>query len=129
MAYATGRTFYDADSHVMETPEWLPSYAEPAFRDRIRPFSYGSTGTVDAVRAMIERGRRRAGDPAERPAAEAALLTRKSWDALGAFHPADRSRALDLLGFDAQLVFSTFAPGQVEFAGDVDVVYAATRAL
>jgi predicted TIM-barrel fold metal-dependent hydrolase len=129
MPYASGRTFFDADSHVMETPEWLPSHAEPPFRERIRPFSYGSTGTERVVREMIARGTRRAGDPSERPAAEAELLTRKSWDALGAFHPADRSRALDLLGFDAQLVFSTFAPGQVEFARDPDLVYATARAL
>src|SRR5689334_22717220 len=78
MAYAQGRTYFDADSHVMETPDWLPSYAEPAFRERIRPFSLGSTGTTARVRAMIERGTRRAGDPAERAGYEAELLTRKS---------------------------------------------------
>src|SRR5262249_49500736 len=38
-------------------------------------------------------------------------------------------RALDLLGFQRQLVFSTFAPGQSEFARDVDASYAASRAL
>jgi len=129
MPYATGRTYYDADSHVMELPEWLPSYADPAFRDRIRPYSIGGTGRVDVAEKMIARGRRRAGDPADRAAAEAELLTRKSWDGYGAFEPADRSRALDLLGFDAQLVFSTFASGQIELAGDADVGYAASRAL
>jgi len=129
MAYAEGRTFFDADSHIMETPEWLPAYADPAFRERIRPFSLGSTGTTGRVRAMIERGQRRAGDPTERAGYEAELLTRKSWDAYGAFHREDRSRALDLLGFQAQLVFSTFAPGQAEFAKDPDVGYAAARAL
>ena len=129
MPYAEGRLFYDADSHVMETPEWLPAYADPAFRDRIRPFSLGSTGTTDRVRQMIERGKRRAGEPAERAGHEAELLTRKSWDAYGAFHREDRTRALDLLGFNAQLVFSTFAPGQSEFAKDIDVSYAAARAL
>jgi predicted TIM-barrel fold metal-dependent hydrolase len=129
MPYADGRLFYDADSHVMETPEWLPAYADPPFRDRIRPFSLGSTGTTDRVREMIERGKRRAGDPAERAGCEAELLTRKSWDAYGAFHREDRTRALDQLGFEAQLVFSTFAPGQSEFAKDVDVSYAAARAL
>lgn len=129
MAYAQGRTYFDADSHLMETPEWLGSYADPAFRDRIRPFSLGSTGTSDRVQAMIERGKRRAGDPAERPGHEAELLTRKSWDAYGAFHAEDRSRALDILGYQAQLVFSTFAPGQAEFAKDPDVAYAATQAL
>jgi len=129
MPYAEGRLFYDADSHVMETPEWLPAHADPAFRERIRPFSLGSTGTTDRVRQMIERGKRRAGDPAERAGHEAELLTRKSWDAYGAFNRDDRTRALDLLGFNAQLVFSTFAPGQAEFAKDVDLSYAAARAL
>jgi len=129
MPYAEGRTYFDADSHVMELPEWLPSYAEPAFRERIKPFSLGSTGTNDRVRAMIERGKRRAGAAAERPGHEAELLTRKSWDAYGAFHAEDRSRALDLLGYGKQLVFSTFAPGQSEFARDLDVSYAAARAL
>lgn len=129
MPYATGRTYYDADSHVMELPEWLPSYADPPYRDRIRPFSIGGTGPADVAERMIARARRRVGDPAAREAAEAELLTRKSWDGLGAFHAPDRSRALDLLGFRAQLVFSTFAPGQIELGGDVDVAYAASRAL
>lgn len=129
MPYAHGRTFFDADSHMMELPDWLPSFAEPAFRDRIKPFSLGSTGTNDRVRAMIERGKRRAGDLTERPGHEAELLTRKSWDAYGAFHAEDRSRALDLLGYQQQLVFSTFAPGQAEFAKDLDLSYAAARAL
>jgi predicted TIM-barrel fold metal-dependent hydrolase len=129
MPYAEGRPYYDADSHVMELPEWLPAYVEPAFRDRVRPFSLGSTGTANAVRKMIERSMARAGKDDERAGYEQELLTRKSWDAYGAFDAADRSRALDLLGFQAQLVFSTFAPGQSELADDVDVSYAAARAL
>ena len=57
MPYADGRTFYDADSHLMETPEWLASYAEPAFRDRIPGFSLGGTGPASFVEKMIARGR------------------------------------------------------------------------
>ncbi len=129
MPYADGRTFHDADSHVMELPGWLASYADPAYRDRITDFSLGGTGLPDVVQQMIARGRRRAGEPAERAGHEQALLTRKSWDAYGAFHADDRRRALDLLGYHSQLVFSTFAPGQAEFATDVDVGYAASRAL
>ncbi len=129
MPYAEGRSYYDADSHLMETPEWLASYAEPSFRERIPSFSLGSTGTRPHVERMIARGRSRAGEPAERAGHEAELLTRKSWDAYGAFHKDDRRRALDLLGFHRQLVFSTFAPGQSEFARDVEVSYAASRAL
>ena len=55
MPYAHGRTYFDADSHIMELPEWLPAYADAAVRERIRPFSLGSTGTADRVRAMIAR--------------------------------------------------------------------------
>jgi predicted TIM-barrel fold metal-dependent hydrolase len=51
----------------------------------------------------------------------------KGWSALGAFDPAERTRALDLLGFDKQLVFSTFAATQ--FAGDdAELLYGGTRA-
>ncbi len=130
MPYAEGRTYLDADSHIMELPDWLPSYCDPQFRDRVKPFSLGSTGTRWHVEAMIERGRARAGiDTEQRQAHEAELLTRKSWDAYGAFHAEDRRRALDLLGYHQQLVFSTFAPGQCERASDIEAKYAATRAL
>jgi predicted TIM-barrel fold metal-dependent hydrolase len=129
MPYAEGRAFHDADSHVMELPEWLPSYAEPAYRSRIPSFSILSAGSRARVEPMIARGRLRAGNVAERAGHEAELMTRKSWDAYGAFHPDDRRRALDLLGFRSQLVFSTFAATQSEEAEDVEVSYAASRAL
>ena len=29
MAYAQGRTYYDADSHLMELGDWLGRYADP----------------------------------------------------------------------------------------------------
>ena len=129
MPYAEGRTYYDADSHVMELPGWLVSYADPAFRDDVPEFSLAASGRRPQVDEMIARGQRRAGDPAERPALEAELMTRKSWDAYGAFHAEDRKRALSALGFDAQLVFSTFGASQVERASSVEASYATSRAL
>jgi predicted TIM-barrel fold metal-dependent hydrolase len=113
----------------MELPEWLPSYAEPKYRDRIPSFSLLSTGSRSRVEQMMARGKDRAGAPAERSGHEAELMTRKSWDAYGAFHADDRRRALDLLGFRSQLVFTTFGPSQSEEAQDVDVSYAVSRAL
>jgi predicted TIM-barrel fold metal-dependent hydrolase len=51
----------------------------------------------------------------------------KGWSALGAFDPGERSRALDLLGLERQLVFSTFAASQ--FLGDdLDLLYGGARA-
>lgn len=129
MPYAEGREFYDADSHIMELPDWLGAYADPSVRDRLPGFSLASSGSSDRVKEMIARGKSRAGVASERSAHEAELMTRKGWDAYGAFDPGDRRRALDLLGFRAQLVFSTFGSYQAETARDPDVAYGATRAL
>jgi uncharacterized protein len=129
MPYADGRLFYDADSHIMELPGWINGYADPKYRDRIPPFSLAASGRRKHVDEMIVRGKSRANNPDERSAHEVELMTRKSWDAYGAFDRDDRKRALDLLGFRAQLVFSTFAPLQSEEAADAETSYAISRAL
>src|SRR3954470_21081777 len=125
MPYAEGRVYYDADSHLMETSDWLVAYADPDVRERIRPLYLGGAGKLadDAVR---DADRRKAGTvPLED--IEAGLMTRKGWSAYGAFDPGERSRALDMLGFDKQLVFSTFAPTQF-LDDDPDLLYGGTRA-
>ncbi|MGH7864027.1 MAG: amidohydrolase family protein, partial [Candidatus Binataceae bacterium] len=132
MPYAQGRIFNDADSHVMETRDWLIPYADPEIRARLRPLYLGAAGKM-AEQAIGYAGERRA-NPGARAEAEANLLTTKGWHALGAFDRDERSRALDLLGFNRQLVFTTFAATQ--FWGvldrvkgvDPDVVYGGARA-
>jgi predicted TIM-barrel fold metal-dependent hydrolase len=126
MAYLEGRIYYDADSHVMELGDWLPRYADPGIREKIRPLHLGGAGRL-AEHAVSEAERRR-GDPEAARALEANVMGPKGWSALGAFDPVERSRALDLLGVSKQLVFSTFAATQ--FAGDdLDLLYGGTRAL
>ena len=44
--YAQGRTYFDADSHLMETSDWLVGYADPALRDKIRPLHLGGAGAM-----------------------------------------------------------------------------------
>jgi predicted TIM-barrel fold metal-dependent hydrolase len=112
--YAGDRTIYDADSHIMELPDWLPAYADPSVRDRIRPLALGGAGAL--AEDAVAKAAARKGDEATAVALESELMTKKGWHALGAFDPVERSRALDLLGFDSQLVFSTFATTQ--FASD-----------
>ena len=114
MPYAEGRVFHDADSHIMELPDWIEGYADPGVRDRLRPLALGAAGAL-AEKAVAEASARR-DDPARADEAEAALMKMKGWSGLGAFDPAERSRAMDLLGFESQLVFSTFAANQ--FLGD-----------
>jgi predicted TIM-barrel fold metal-dependent hydrolase len=70
----------------------------------------------------------RRGDPAAAAEAAENLMGAKGWSALGAVDPSERSHALDLLGFERQLVFSTFAATQFAGDGDLDVVYGGTRA-
>ncbi|MDJ0866189.1 MAG: amidohydrolase family protein [Myxococcota bacterium] len=125
MPYAAGRTYYDADSHVMELADWLAPYADPGVRERIRPLQLGGAGKL-AGQAVADAEARR-GDPGAARALEADVMGAKGWSALGAFDPSERSRALDLLGFERQLVFTTFAPTQFA-SDDPELLYGGTRA-
>src|SRR5437667_12726591 len=62
MPYAEGRTFYDADSHLMETSGWLASYADPGIRERLRPLYIDGRGALadEAFRSAESTS----GDPA-----------------------------------------------------------------
>ena len=131
MPYAEGRIFNDADSHIMETQDWLISYADPDIRPQLRPLAIGSGGKM--VEKAIAHAADRHKDPAAVADAEANLMLRKGWEALGAFDADERRRALDLLGFNRQLVFSTFAI--THFWGEFnqvratpEVLYGGTRA-
>jgi uncharacterized protein len=129
MSYAEGRIIHDADSHVMETPEWLFSYADPDIRERLEPINL--TGCKPGEETFIDELRRRHADPADRDEAEAKLMNRKNWSAMGSFVKEDRPRALDLLGFASQLVFNTFLSDhfvRYEHAHDAELTYGAARA-
>jgi predicted TIM-barrel fold metal-dependent hydrolase len=127
MPYADGRTYYDADSHIMELPDWLGGYVEPELRDRIGPLQLGAAGRL--AEQAVAQAATRARDDAARAELEDRLMDAKGWGALGAFDPDERSRALDLLGFDRQLVFPTFASSQFLGADDPRVRAAGNRAL
>jgi len=111
MAYAPAdRAIYDADSHIMELPDFLKRYADPALREEIPEVSYAASIVTDEeVAAIMAQGGRHS---VEHVAAQVALGDRliessKEIQALGAFNPADRTTALDLLGFRKQLLFAT----------------------
>ena len=125
MAYAGQRTILDADSHVMELADFLDGFIDPAQRDRLRRKG------MEALRPVLEgataRAADRRADPTKAAEAEERLLLDKGWQAMGAFDPAERSRVLDLLGFEGQLVFATFATAM--FSGrDPDRLYAGSAA-
>jgi uncharacterized protein len=129
MPYVEGRIVHDADSHVMETPDWLIRHADPGLRERLEPLRL--TACKPGEETRIDDLRRRHRDPAGRAEAEANLMQRKNWSAMGSFLKEDRPRALDLLGFSSQLVFNTFLSElfvRYEHQRDPDLTYGAARA-
>ncbi len=124
-----GFVYHDADSHVMETPEFLMEFADPDVRARMQPLFVTAVRPGEAD--MIDEQRMRQRDPAWRARDEAEIMLRKNWAATGSFLKEDRPRALDLLGFRSQLVFNTFANKQLcaaEHGDDVELAYGVARA-
>ncbi len=105
MPYASGRVIHDADSHLMELPDCLEDFIDPAFLA-----AYRELPKVKKARAQayVEQARSRHADVGFREAADSNIMLRKNYDALGSFLKADRPRALDQLGFASQLVFTTW---------------------
>ena len=111
MAYAPDhRAFFDADSHIMELPDFLQKYADPELRDDMPAVNYSASIVTDEEVAIIMgRGGRHSDEHrAELLAMGDSLIERsKEIQALGAFDRHERTLALDMLGFHKQLVFAT----------------------
>src|SRR5580658_530619 len=114
MPYATGRVIHDADSHLMEPADWLVAFADEPYRERL-------------MRRDAPNGRPPVAAPPE-PVIEGLIAGPKGRLAFGACDPADRSRALDELGFSSQLVFPTSALRPFRTSSDREVLYAGARA-
>ena len=127
MTYAKSQVMLDADSHIMETPDWIARHADPEIRDRLPPLGLGKAGgaTYQMIDDAVGRAKTRADSG---KAIENVVAGPKGWHAPGAFEPAERSKALDDLGFSRQLVFSTFAGGQYLRHDDLDIRYGGIRA-
>jgi predicted TIM-barrel fold metal-dependent hydrolase len=133
MTYAGPRKIIDADSHVIELDDFLSRFADPADRDLIPAMD--AQDELRVVPEALARGRelfeRRQSDPEMMAKFEASLLdARKSgWNRIGAFDPQERSRCLDLFGFEMQLVLPTFSFHQIAHQDDPRVLEAGARTL
>ncbi len=135
MAYApNNRAFYDADSHIMELPDFLKRYADPAIRSEIPEVSYSASLVTDEEVAVImgQGGKHSDQHVAAQIALGDKLIERsKEIQALGAFNKSDRTVAMDLLGFKKQLVFATHSvafPFHPSSKKPTELRYGATRA-
>ena len=84
----TPRALYDADSHIMELPDFLTAYADPSIRDQLPPIL--PVGRLDSSLVGLPTGGSR-GHSAEKVAELKTLGDRilrgpKWYEALGAFN-------------------------------------------
>jgi predicted TIM-barrel fold metal-dependent hydrolase len=109
MPYVENRIVHDADSHLMELSDCLDPYLDPKYR--------AAYDDLPKLKAWPRDGKlpkwanAQHDNPEFRSGADANVLLRKNYEALGAFRKADRPRALDLLGFSSQLIFTTWCLG------------------
>jgi predicted TIM-barrel fold metal-dependent hydrolase len=127
MTYATNRPYCDADSHIMETRDWIANFADREIQARLPEMSLLKSGTksFEVINDAVVKQEQRA---AIGTAAIDVVRGPKGWNAPGAFDAAERRAALDDLGFNRQLVFSTFSATQYLHHEDPDVRYGGIRA-
>ena len=118
---------FDADSHLMETPDGWASSPTPSVRERLAPLGLGGAGS-GAAELMASLPDLWASQR-EADIGPEVLKGPKGWMAPGALDTDVRSRVLDALGIEAQLVFPTFATGHFAFSKDPDVLYGGADAL
>ena len=119
----------------MELADFLDDFIDLPEQDRLR--RRGMDALAPVLADASQKARRRGADASVAARAEERLMQDKGWMAMGGFDPVERSRVLDLLGFEGQLVFATFATAMFslprnphrysdksELAADLDLLYA-----
>jgi len=133
MPYAQGRTYLDADSHIMELSDFLTSHAEPRHLALVPPVPVPVGGAASRAETGFDLAVAAPGQPADKVQEMVALgddliTGPKGYLALGAFNKSERTQALDQLGFHRQLVFSTFAAPVCFNADTIPARYASAAA-
>jgi uncharacterized protein len=129
MPYVEGQIIHDADSHIMEAPDFLDGHLEEAYRDRVDVRKWFG-GPTNLLRDSMNSLRSRHDDPGWRAESQEKIMLRKNYDARGAWRREDRPAALDQLGFSSQLVFTTWFLGlmDLEYREDRGLAHAVARA-
>ena len=107
--YAAGRRIVDIDAHILEPKGWLRSYASAAVQDQIPELGEGDANFNQLLDDSYRDYDQRKNDEIlqSKLASEFMSMPRKGWMSLGGWDVDERRQALDLLGFDCQLIFPT----------------------
>lgn len=107
--YAAGRRIVDIDAHILEPKGWLRSYASAAVQDQIPELGEGDSNFNQLLDDSYRDYDQRKNDEIlqSKLASEFMSMPRKGWMSFGGWDVDERRQALDLLGFDCQLIFPT----------------------
>jgi uncharacterized protein len=110
---------HDADSHIYEDFNWLHPFIDSQTLAAVpRLWEHSDESSTVGIDANLAD--RQHDDPSYRADDASQIMVRKNFDATGSWRAADRPLALDLLGFDSQLVFDTFASAKAIAIGQHD---------
>ncbi len=125
---ALPRPMHDADAHIVEPPDWLLPYADAATRPRLEQYYEKEWA---AHRKFLDDAVAKHADPEYRAQDAEQIWLRKNYWATGSFIKEDRPEALDLLGFESQLIFNSSHMQHLhaaEHGDDLDFAYGIARA-
>ena len=107
--YAGNRRIVDIDAHILEPKGWLRSYAPATVKDLIPELGEGDPDFNQLLDDSYQDYLGRINDENLQKEIDRDFMTisRKGWMSLGGWDVEERRRALDLLGFDCQLIFPT----------------------
>ena len=128
MPHIDDRFVHDADTHTMETKDWLEPFCEDRYKKQVasifnRGFEKQGEKYLETL-SLHDKPEFRAKDEEE-------FMARKNLLAIGSFRKEDRSKAIDLLGVQSQLVFPTSANvhlESLEHSDNTELLYAMARA-
>ncbi len=131
MTYAHRDDIYDADTHMMEHPNWIYDFADDDIKEHLEPIVEGDEEVLQRIDKAILNFETRQGSPTLLEEAKKRFMgwNHKGWEGLGAFNAQERKLANDLLGFKAHIVFPTSAFDQVLAAKEDKIILGGVEAL
>ena len=100
MTYAHRKDIYDADTHMMEHPNWIYDFASEDVKEHLEPIVEGDKEVFERIDQAITNFENRQSSSAALEQAKKDFMTwnHKGWEGLGAFNAEERKLANDLLG-------------------------------
>ena len=131
MTYAHREQIYDADTHMMERPDWIAEFSDSTIKSHLQPFVGGKEEILKqidtAIKSFKERGSNQ--DISNKANKNFMSMEHKGWNGLGAFDSKERKLANDLLGFEAYILFPTSSFNQVIAAKEQKILMGGIQAL